>query len=640
MARRGNGMGGEGARTDASAPPDDWDLLVLGLDWPKRAIGVLGVVTADASPWRRLVWIDARARLGEPPMDDLAAVTADVAGTPDESLLGPWAQAVAADFGAGHFDVAAMQLAEAALGGITDSPFPPRVVLQARGRLRRLVAMTRLIRPDPVPAADRLYEEAVADFRRCGLDDQADVTSSLYLVQRLLVLGADPEVAAVRVAEARDALAARRSPWQAMAEAGLALLYYVQEDLPAAERALDACTELLANDDGTHLPALMVCFVAPLRAMCQVWVAGPGSRADDELAAAIEDMRRQAPFLVGLMLHLAADLYADLGDRRRAVEYFTRTGAVAIYGWADEAARRRLGLRLALLGGDRSAVAPLVDEVAAMAAAGRPTAAAVLARKAGTDCRRIGDGDGAAALREARRRAMEAHASARPAVAGRRRRTTLGDPGHVARSAGAGEAPGPVDGAVATVRLMAPSVMAWLGERPVTLPEASSRLLAVLLTRTAPVAVEQLIDLLWPDVPDVPSGRRRLASSLHRLRALFGLGRDGLVARQGQVLRVTVPAGWAVDVVDLRAAVHGNGTEARLGAVLEVTGAVASTQFPYDEALVDARHRLVADWTTVARDLLARGALKMDDLAHQLAALELDASVVDGVPAGEPVARL
>src|SRR5690606_15934414 len=134
---------------------------------------------------------------------------------------------------------------------------------------------------------------------------------------------------------------------------------------------------------------------------------------------------------------------------------------------------------------------------------------------------------------------------------------------------------------------------------------------------------DQLIERLWPE-SDPAAARRRLASALHRLRTSLGVGRQELVVRHGDALTVILPGHWRVDAVALRAARPAGGAERVAALVRSATGAVASVQLAYDEALTDARHALVADWLDAARHLCGRGVVDPVELAGPLAALDLD----------------
>jgi DNA-binding SARP family transcriptional activator len=173
------------------------------------------------------------------------------------------------------------------------------------------------------------------------------------------------------------------------------------------------------------------------------------------------------------------------------------------------------------------------------------------------------------------------------------------------------------------VRVLVPAVEVAVDGRPVAVSETQAKLLVALVAaHPAPLHVEQVSDLLWPDDAVLPV-RFRLNSLVHRLRRALG-GHGSAVVRAGDLLRLDGERCTA-DLWHLRRACGTAGPD-RAAALAAVRGNVCAAQFPYDERLVDERHRVVGEWIGHARAAVRAGEIDTAALGPALAALGLAAA--------------
>ena len=175
------------------------------------------------------------------------------------------------------------------------------------------------------------------------------------------------------------------------------------------------------------------------------------------------------------------------------------------------------------------------------------------------------------------------------------------------------------------IEVLAPEMRTTVGGRDVTLPAVTAKLLlALIVSSPTPMHVEQVSDVLWPELT-VAAARPRLSSALHRLRRSLHPA-DDVTVRHCDVL--SLHPSVEVDYFGYRRALatHDN-TEDILGALAAVDGNLCEAQFPYDERLIEERHRFVAGWVHHAR-LHADRSESRRRLTPVLAKLSLQADVL------------
>jgi DNA-binding SARP family transcriptional activator len=163
------------------------------------------------------------------------------------------------------------------------------------------------------------------------------------------------------------------------------------------------------------------------------------------------------------------------------------------------------------------------------------------------------------------------------------------------------------------------------GGRRIPLPGLAGRLVAFLAVQAAPVAGDEVIEALWPEV-DPDQARGRLRKVVWRIRRAH----PGLVARQGDLLgldgAVSVDAAaFAVAAREAVAAPSGSeeaGSAAR--AALARYGGELLPELRYEEWTVAPRQRLQRRYLDVL-DVLAADALARDD--DRAAAAFLDRAI-------------
>jgi predicted ATPase/DNA-binding SARP family transcriptional activator len=143
---------------------------------------------------------------------------------------------------------------------------------------------------------------------------------------------------------------------------------------------------------------------------------------------------------------------------------------------------------------------------------------------------------------------------------------------------------------------------------------------------------EQVIDLLWPEVP-VPDAAPRLHKAAHYARSALGLA-DGVVLR-GEQVRLLPGAEVVVDAARFEQAAQAalaDGSEAAAERVLQSYAGDLLPAEPYDEWLASARERLRALRQRLLRQARRWTDLLADDPLDETAHLEV---LKDLVKAGE-----
>ena len=177
-----------------------------------------------------------------------------------------------------------------------------------------------------------------------------------------------------------------------------------------------------------------------------------------------------------------------------------------------------------------------------------------------------------------------------------------------------------------TVRALRPVLEVERDGHPVAVRATVAKLLLVLVTaHPRPLHAEEVADVLWPGEP-LEAVRGRLDSLVHRLRRALGDDAAAFVSRaDGRLALAPDAAPVEVDPFRLRSALATRGgTDPAL--LAQVDGNLCEAQFPYDEALVDARHRLAGEWLAAARRAGASGA-RLDTLRPAARALGVEAGL-------------
>ncbi len=153
-----------------------------------------------------------------------------------------------------------------------------------------------------------------------------------------------------------------------------------------------------------------------------------------------------------------------------------------------------------------------------------------------------------------------------------------------------GDAGSVPEGGLGVIRVLCGELEVVTGGAVLRPHRSGARVLALLVASGGVIAVEALLDRLWPDV-EVETGRNRLNVSVHRLRRELALGRHELVVRRRNLMRLDLGERWAVDAWAFARLAEGDGEE-RLGAFRLYEADFCAAQFPYDDAFAEERRRL------------------------------------------------
>jgi hypothetical protein len=496
---------------------------------------------------------------------------------PHEPLLRWWVVAMLGERAWLDTDLGVIPLAVQVLGELPDEPLATLPVLYVRGRLRRIAAALYLIAPSPGAAAEHLRrrDEAVADFMRAGLTAEAALTRGLSAAIHAIATWEDVLDDLEVVRDARALLGdAGRSVWLPV----LAQLH-AQVALTAGE--IDEADAAIADVERHRaLHPVFTAIAAVGRAEVEAVRTGGSDTAVAAMTDALDRMRADHPQLLALSQLRIANLLADLGRAEEA-----RTVGLAGMAWPPTnqlmaVSGALLRVRLGVLEGvtrDADAALPLLGQLAELGHARR---AGDTALRMAHDLARAGVPDAAATLRAWGVERLPGE----PGRTAWERLWASQEPGTTAASAMTAAAP-------LEVRVMAPVLEVVRDGCPVPLRSMPAKLLVGLLAaHPDPLHVEQAVDLLWPEGPP-ELGRPRLNTVVHRLRAALDLA-PGTLRRVGDVLLLD-PAGWDVDLLRFRAC--------PAEAVGGLAGNLCQVQFPYDDLLVEHRHRLDAQIASARR---------------------------------------
>lgn len=581
----------------------DGDLVVL------RG-AVAAVPPPERTLWLRIADAEAAVRLQVAGLAELETLTAEAEATDGAEDCRAWVAAITAEHFFWRGDLLGLAVAEAALARLPDEPLLPTRMLLARARLRRLAALGRLFsfdREGPLRARETL-DAALTDFTRGGWHEERAVTVSLVSAMWAAVSWDEIRTGLRVLREAVDLLRARRSHYLPLCLAGLGMVAFLEGDMTTVHDATAEAERLAAG----MIPAVDV-VVAHLRGMARLVAEGPEAAGVlDELAA---QFRTKMPQAAGSMATTAAAALADLGAYDLAEEWAGRARhgeAITPYGGLDgEVVEARLEL---VRHPGEDARARLQAACSALETVGLDRFAGVTRLRAARDCERIGETGWAADLR----------AAGLAAVPPPLERTlweaiwaeSLDRSGSVTPGASAAAGPGGV------LRVLGPDLEVQRAGRPVEVPRASARLLAILVAEHQTVTVDRLLELLWPEV-DPEAGRTRLNTAIYRIRRQVGLGPDELVVRRTDGVALVETEGWKVDAWEFERLVAGN-VDARVAAFELYGGDLCGRQLAYDDAVAVERAHLQALWVDLTTGLLAERAVSPSAAAEAASRLRVD----------------
>jgi hypothetical protein len=604
-----------------------WSLVVAGLEDPygagRRLDDEARRVPDTESGWAlRIAAEDARAARGEPDDDALAALLDAVPADLARGVFPLWVRAIVAERSAFRLDPSSLPFAVESLAALPEGPLLSPAARHVRARLRRLLAFASLVvYEDPSVSFEHL-EAALADLYHCGLAVYAAFTAAAYELIRFLIVGDDPAGALTRARQAQAVLRERASVFELEAALAVAVMAQMTGDRARFHEAVDRFDVVAGHTGGRRSVPWTATLSSALRAYGAVYDSAGGTAELHRLDDAVTVLDTGNPWVRSLALRAAAVAFLDAGALPLARDHWARAQAFPGTLLRESRHDGMVEARLRLLAGDSSATTTLKEALGSVAAA-QPRLAAVQALRIGHDCRRVGEHDQAVLFRDLAVGLLPAADACtqlersllasleRPAPADERRQR-LDPPGVSPEPRAAG----------VRVSLLAPRVEVVVDGRGIDLAPGTARLLVVLLVLGSPFTVDQLTESLWPDV-DRTTGRRRLASALHRLRSTLGLGGHELVARRGDAVVVEIPVHWHVDLVAFRSALRSGDDQRVAQALAGVRGMAASVELAYDDALGQARHALVGAWVAAARDLCGRGAMAPAALADAAAALGL-----------------
>jgi hypothetical protein len=609
-----------GDRAGQSPPAgDDREARVLSLLAGGRLRDALTLVDGGGFPagFAALARADARVRSYAIHSSELQGLCTAMARVPEQDpALQWWASALLAEGLGIELDPAAVDVADQALAAIPTDDLLPLTALAARGRLRRVAAARALFCPAPgaVEASRRARVGAVADFVRCGQVDEALLTGVIEAAARIGYLHTHQADLLDRMLDIRRLLDAPGSLWIPLVDHVICVVAAVVGDHAVGRRARERLAAV--PDDVTAL-------LGPWPAMALLAGHLAGDLDDDALAAidaALRRLDRRFIRYLWAMMLVVADRMVDAGhpDGARRGRFALDAGGL---GEDDAADRALLRLRFSIAAGSIPPVDEVVERLRRLSAEGRPASAAHLARVLADGLASRSAHTQATVVRTwDQRTPVSSRAPVRdtPAVADPDPEP-VNRPGHP----GARALPGS-GGSGVHLGVLCPVLEVTAQGREVRLGQAAALLLVHLVVADGPLHIEQVGDLLWPDA-SLPVIRQRLNSLLHRLRRQHpAVGR--LVGRTGDVVLLDRSrCGVDLDRFDAPAP----GPAATVDALCAIRGNLCHVQFPYDERLIEARHRVAARWTHRAAEAVVLDASAGRRLTAAALALGLDPEVVD-----------
>jgi hypothetical protein len=502
--------------------------------------------TLPPGPFASVARLDLLVRAGASDREEITRVADAVdVHRPRGRELSAWARALLAERLLMDFDGACVGEAEKALADLPgEGADPPRLLVFARARLRRVLLARHLFEPSghdvhrwPVDLAGVLE-----DLQRCGFADEAVLTTVLVTAMDQCFAGADSDAAIDRVRRARLLLDDVRSLWPMLIDHTLLLMCAVAGDQALLRQTWARLARYTRVPDAYRM----------IRMMAEHLIVRDWSEDDifHRWRTGLHGSTGPEP---GVLPSTGGPPVGDPERELHLLSYRVRAGRVpAVHDLVDTLDRvARHGLHQGVTRFARQ----LADDL--VAAGAREAAAAV-------------DGWLAAAGQSA-----AVPASVEPPV------------GRDAPAAGVG------------IHVLRPVLEVLVDGRPVPISDAAAGLLVALaVAAPTPVHVEQLGEILWPGAT-ARTARPRLNALVHRLRTRHpAVGQ--LVVRAGSTVALDTER-CEIDLLRYRAAL-GHGAAERLRALASVRGNLCHVQFPYDEHLIEERHRLAAEWQARAQE--------------------------------------
>jgi hypothetical protein len=572
---------------------------------------------------------------------------------PEGSRLRAWGHAMLAERMLLDLDGAAFRVAGAALDELCRHPLPARLPLAlryARARLTRVASLAWLFAPAPGgPARHReLRDEAVSELLACNLVDEVHLTRGLDA--GLTVIVAEEEIVEnyTRLLDARAAVDGDgASMFPATLDVFVGLVAFEVGDFEASLEAFERLEHL--PDAHTRVKGV----VGYGRAFFRLVTGGPAPHSMASLEQALAEVRRHDPRIAQAWHGQLANTLADMGHR--SAEHYARLEAeLPPVGPIHALGRQVLQWRLAALsaahtphtGGHGTAgpsPVPVDDALAVLDqldAAGQPRRAGRQSMRLAHDLARAGDLSSAARLHawgrermpRGRRMTIWERWWSRPiegspawervpfAPATTIARVATPESRRVGTESRRPDEPG------LEIQVMAPTLTVLVDGVPIGLSTVQAKLvLALVVAHPVPLHVEQASDLMWPE-ETLDTTRFRLNSLVYRLRRALRAHAAALV-RRGDLLHVD-PERCEADLWRVRRALV-KGTPERVEALMSVTGNLCEAQFPYDEQLVDERHRVCGELVGHARAAVRAGEVGAAELDPMLAALDLTPDELD-----------
>ena len=615
-----------GLRHDAAALVD---ARILGLSARHDHDGV--VAAAEAVPpgerllATRICVLDAQVGAGQAQTGPLQSLIEESRAAHRDDLAA-FASSVLVDHLLLHGDPGAVFLALGFLAELPTDPLPPPLVLVARARLRRAVAVARLLLgPAALPEAEADYRASVSDYNRAGWQVDRWLTVAAFSTMKTSVSWSCTTDDQQTVAEARDQLLALGSPQAAWARFGIALTSLVRGDVVTLQTEVDHLVAI----DGTRLGFLAV-LAQHLDALVPLLLLRPGPAVDAavrRLGSVADEVRRQYPVIMGTVLVQGTHGLADAGRPVEAAAWLGRVQALGTLMPHESFEREVLACRIALLAAptrsephDRGIGDRLEAALAGLLEMGQVGMARALALRSAMTARTVGAD--ALADRLLAWTTTQIEIPKDPTWWELRWEEQARSSGPAPGSPAAGSSGRGTRGNTNRLRLLTPTAELTVDGAPVRLAPATARVVGVLAALDRPTSTENLVELLWPGL-DPRAGRGRLKSAHHRLRQALAASAEELVHRDGDVWSIAAEPHWSVDLRLFRSLAAGSPQE-RLAALRLPEGLLWQVEFPYDEALAEQRAPLEVLWLQLADELVRAGAVTRAQADQQAARLGLD----------------
>jgi len=569
---------------------------------------VAAVPAAERPAFLEIADLDAAVRLGAAHLSDVDAVERAIERGAGDKLGGlrPWLTSIRAEYLLWHCDLGAVEVAAPGLDEAPVEALPAVEILVPRARSHRILALVCLLAGREDEARAHL-SEATSGFARSRWDDERDLTLVVYSLLRACIYVDGLDVALAVIAEASDALGARRSPHHALSLVATAIVQFLRGDMVAVHAALSELDASPRSASATALVELPAVYLRSLAAL--IGTAAQDTDALARMGRACHAFRSLFPAGAAMLDATVGNVLVDFGRTADALRWAEQASLGGDAPAAGSYEFQFLRARLALMSPtpDRDALKSLWSLLEEMAARGLRRDAATKALRCARDCNRIGLNRDAALLRS--------WASGRLPAEGER---TVWE--HLwAMPVAGSRMPGTPEPEV-EVRLLAPRATVVQGGLTRALKGHTARLLAVLVASGGCSTTERLIDQLWPDA-DVETGRNRLNVTCFRLRRMLGPGAGDALRRTRDLVEFDPPQSWLVDTTQFAAWAGGDSTE-QLAALELYQDHLCSQQLAYDDAVSDMRAWLRARLVDLLCDLVANGTADVAMLARRSLALD------------------